>query len=278
MFQRVPAEVISAHTCCGAWRCERCGKSLRLRPLQPGVFRACPAGAAPTRRWSRRTAYLAAFLAVFIIGTNAAVAAPPDLGFSRGVTQGLVERMAAKFGTTSRTRIGAWQDFVRAEQGRPAGDELELLGAVNAFFNRIPFVSDLAHWGMKDYWATPAEVLASNGADCEDFSIAKYFTLKEMGVPIDRLRTIYVVATQINQAHMVLAYYPLPDASPLILDNLDDQVRPASERPDLVPVYSFNDEDVLVTRPGRHSINVGSPRQIRQWNSLLDKLEKEQRL
>ncbi len=274
---KVQAKVITPHTCCRG-RFERYGKLMRLRPAKLQVSRACLPEAAPARRWPRWTAYLASFMAVFFIGANVALAAPPDLGFSRGVTQGLVDHFAAKFGTTSRTRIGAWQDFVRAAQGRPPGDELELLSAVNAFFNRIPFASDLAHWGSKDYWATPAEVLASNGADCEDFSIAKYFTLKEMGVPIDRLRIIYVVATRINQAHMVLAYYPLPDAIPLILDNLDKQVRPASERPDLVPVYSFNDDDLLVTRSGQRAVNAGSPRQIRQWNVLIDKLEKEQRL
>ena len=278
MLQRVPAKVITPHTCAGGGAVSVAANRCDCAQWKTRVFRACLAGAATTRRWPRWYAYLAVFMAVSIIGANAALAAPPDLGFSRGVTQGLVEHLAAKFGKTSGTRIGAWQEFVRTERGRSSGGELELLGAVNAFFNRIPFVSDLANWGMKDYWATPAEVLASNGADCEDFSIAKYFTLKEMGVPIDRLRIIYVVATRLNQAHMVLAYYPVPDAMPLILDNLDHQVRPASERSDLVPVYSFNDEDVRVTRPGQQAVTVGSPRQIRLWNSLLDKLENEQRL
>jgi len=100
-------------------------------------------------------------------------------------------------------------------------------------------------------------MLASNGADCEDFSIAKYFALKELGVPIERLRITYVKAVQLNQAHMVLAYYPAPKDEPLILDNLENGVRPASERTDLVPVYSFNDEDVLLARQGRPDASAG---------------------
>ena len=231
---------------------------------------------APARRWTRWYAYLA----VFIIGTNMAWAASPDLGFSSSVTKGLVERLAARFGAASRTRIADWQEFVRAsraEQRRHPQDELELLNSVNAFFNRIPFVSDLAHWGMKDYWATPAEVLASNGADCEDFSIAKYFTLKEIGVPPERLRIIYVTGPRLNEAHMVLAYYPSPNAVPLILDNMDDKVRSASERSDLIPVYSFNDKDLLYARSGRRAINAGSPLQIGSWRSLRDKLVQELR-
>jgi hypothetical protein len=74
---------------------------------------------------------------------------------------------------------------------------------------------------------------------------------------------------------MVLAYYPEPNAEPLILDNLEDGVRPASERADLIPVYSFNDEDLLLARPGQRSASAGSSSQIRLWRTLLDKLEQE---
>jgi len=229
-----------------------------------------------TRRYPRWYAYLA----VFIIGTNMAWAGAPDLGFSRSVTKGLVEHFAAKFGAGSRERIADWQEFVRArraEQRRYLKDELELLDSVNAYFNRIPFVSDLAHWGMKDYWATPSEVLASNGADCEDYSIAKYFTLKEMGVPIERLRMIYVKVSRMDEAHMVLAYYASPNAAPLILDNLNDKVRSASDRSDLITVFSFNDESLSYMRTGQPTINVGSPLQMHSWRALLEQLEQELR-
>jgi len=236
-------------------------------------------------------------LALFAIGFNLALAATHELGFSRSVTQGLVEHFSARFGPGSKRRIGDWQAFVRsvpaeqragsdleqvklvrtfaAEQRQRSGSDVELLSSVNAFFNDVSYVSDQTQWGMADYWASPAELLASNGADCEDFSIAKYFALKELGVPIERLRITYVKAVRLNQAHMVLAYYPAPEAEPLILDNLENWVRPASERTDLVPVYSFNDEDVLLARPGRPDARAGSSSQIRLWRGLLDKLEKE---
>ncbi len=231
----------------------------------------------PIRAWIKaRHRY--AFLALFALVAGTVLAAS-ELGFSRSVTKGLVALYTAKFGAGSNTRIGGWQDFVRAvpaARRQTARGELELLNSVNAFFNRVPFLTDMAHWGAEDYWASPAEALASNGADCEDFSIAKYFTLKELGVPIERLRITYVKAVKLDQAHMVLAYYPVPNAVPLILDNLENSVRPASERSDLIPVYSFNDEDLLLVRPGQpRAANAGSPLQIRLWRSLLDKLEKE---
>ncbi len=212
------------------------------------------------------------------VGLNQAQAAAPELGFSRSVTPGLIARHAARFGPQSRPRILGWQEFVRsipAARRQLSGDDLALLGSVNTFFNRLPFVTDLAHWRAEDYWATPAEAVSSNGADCEDFSIAKYFALKELGVPIRNLRITYVKALSLNQAHMVLAYYPEPDAVPLILDNLEDTVKAASERSDLIPVYSFNDEDVLIARPGQRGVGAGSSSQIRLWRGLLDKLEKE---
>ncbi len=240
----------------------------RLRASQDGKHAGAPV--------SRLRLWLALLL-LFSLGLGMALAATRELGFSRSVTAGLVERYAAKFGPPGRTRISGWQEFVRtipAEQRLP-GNERELLRSVNTFFNRLPFVTDLAHWKVEDYWATPAESVASNGADCEDFSIAKYFALKELGVPIQRLRITYVKAVRLNQAHMVLAYYPEPNAEPLILDNLEDWVRPASERDDLIPVYSFNDEDLLISRQGQRSASAGSATQIRLWRTLLDKLERE---
>jgi predicted transglutaminase-like cysteine proteinase len=233
-------------------------------------IRTC-AGASPVRcpNWIM-------YLALAALGINLALGATRELGFSRSVTPGLMQHFAVQFAHASNRHISDWQQLVRGvPAGQRGGIDPALLDAVNTFFNHVPYVSDLTHWGVEDYWASPAEMLASNGADCEDFSIAKYFTLKELGVPIERLRITYVKAVRLNQAHMVLAYYPAPNAVPLILDNLQDEVRPASERADLIPVYSFNDEDVVLARHGQPGASAGSSSQIRLWRSLLDKLEKE---
>ena len=219
-------------------------------------------------------AALAAALAICIAWSD-------ELGFSTSLTPGLIEQLARKFGADAKVRLAAWQKFVlslRLPEDRreqiSAKTERDILEAVNVFFNRVPFVDDLKHWGVLDYWASPAEMLASNGGDCEDFSIAKYFALKEIGIPISKLRITYVKATRINQAHMVVAYYPGQGAEPLILDNLEDQIRPASQRPDLIPVYNFNDDEVRLARTGA---GAGSPTQIRIWRGLLEKLERERR-
>jgi predicted transglutaminase-like cysteine proteinase len=213
-------------------------------------------------------------LALALFAGAAAVVAQPrhELGFTTAVSDRLAGAYEQRFGAAAGPRIAAWKGYAAQRKGAPLS-ETELLVEVNRTLNRVRFVEDAVHWREADYWATPAESVASNGADCEDFSIAKYFLLKELGVPIARLRMTYVKAVKLNQAHMVVAYYPRPDAEPLVLDNLEDTVRPASQRPDLVPVYSFNDEEVWIERRGRS----GSPRQIRNWSLLLERLEREAR-
>ena len=213
----------------------------------------------------------AALLAAGVIGS---LDAQPraQLGFTTAVSDRLIDLYSQRFGRPAAERLHAWKAYARTRGMVPAS-ERELLHEVNRVLNRIAFVDDAVHWGEEDYWATPAESVASNGADCEDYTIAKYFLLKELGVPIARLRLTYVKSVKLNQAHMVLAYYAKPDAEPLVLDNLEDQVRPASQRPDLIPVYSFNDEEVWVEMRGRS----GSPQQIRNWSALIARLERERR-
>ena len=195
-----------------------------------------------------------------------------ERGYTTAVSERLIEVYSRRFGPEARARLEAWKRDAAARKRSP-GREAAMLSEVNRMLNRVRFVDDSAHWGEVDYWATPAESVGSNGADCEDFSIAKYFLLKELGVPVTRLRLTYVKSLKLNQAHMVLAYYERPDAEPLVLDNLDDRVRPASQRADLVPVYSFNDEEVWIEMRGRS----GSPTQLRNWRALMDRLDWERR-
>jgi len=209
----------------------------------------------------------------------ASLAAAEGLGFSRSLTPGMVAHYERIFGQGARGRLAGWQEFARGaagrlDAGRGAPGEHGLLGPVNGFFNRLPYITDQAHWRVTDYWTTPAEFLASNGGDCEDYAIAKYFLLKELGVPVGRLRMVYARTWKSNVAHMVLAYYPAPGAEPLILDSLQGSIEPASDRPDLIPVYTFNDDDLLFPQPGLPAIPV-SAGSFRLWREVLEKLARE---
>ena len=141
---------------------------------------------------------------------------------------------------------------------------------VNDFFNQARFVDDQTLWNEEDYWATPVELLARNAGDCEDYAIAKFFTLLSAGFNEDKLQISYVKALELNQAHMVLAYYEAPDAEPLILDNINSNILPASERPDLEPVYSFNGLGLWLNRFERDKAKrLGGPEVMSNWNDML---------
>ncbi|MDG9928696.1 MULTISPECIES: cysteine protease LapG [unclassified Pseudomonas] len=170
----------------------------------------------------------------------------------------------------AKARIEAWDELIRASEQLP---EREKLTVVNRFFNRqLRFADDVAVWRLNDYWATPVEALVKGAGDCEDYSIAKYFTLRRLGVPSERLRITYVKALRQNQAHMVLTYYASPTADPLVLDNLIGEIRPASQRQDLLPVYAFNAEGLyLPGQAGRKS----DTKKLSRWQDLLNKMRAE---
>lgn len=155
--------------------------------------------------------------------------------------------------------------------------EEEKVKRVNAFFNqKIDFAEDNEVWGKSDYWATPLETLSQRRGDCEDFAIAKYFTLLKAGVPPSRLRLVYAKVFQngtgstTSQAHMVLAYYSRPDRSPVILDNLSADVVPASTRTDLMPIFSFNTDGLWVGTSNQVSSNSYS-----RWQNLVFRARQE---
>lgn len=151
--------------------------------------------------------------------------------------------------TAAAQRLGpaalATAQALHAAMGQAAGrDERARVEAMNSFFNQqLAYVEDRDSLGVADHWSSPLESLARGQGDCEDYAIGKYFSLVALGVPMHKLRLVYVrvqIAGMAPTPHMVLAYYPSPSADPLVLDNLLPDIRAASMRPDLQPVFSFN--------------------------------------
>ncbi len=186
------------------------------------------------------------------------------------------ERMqsaARRIGGQAVNATRALQDMMNGVLRQDDGSKLE---AVNQFYNRqVQFRDDLEVWGLVDYWASPIEMLGQGQGDCEDYAIGKYFTLVALGMPTAKLRLVYVRATVGGavQAHMVLAYYASPGAEPLILDNLIGELRPASRRPDLAPVFSFNSDGLW---QGTGSQTAGDPlARMSRWREVLAKARAE---
>ncbi|MGN7743445.1 cysteine protease LapG [Pseudomonas sp. 22526] len=168
-------------------------------------------------------------------------------------------------------RIDAWQQLLVTQN---QASEMEQLKVVNLFFNKnMRYVEDIDLWRQVDYWETPVEALWKGAGDCEDYAIAKYFSLRHLGVSSDKLRITYVKALRQNRAHMVLTYYSSPEAMPLVLDSLIDAIQPASQRTDLLPVYSFNAEGLWL--PGKGNKKVGDTKRLSRWQDVLKKMQAE---
>lgn len=185
--------------------------------------------------------------------------------------------LTQRFGPAARESFRDWQKLLQSSADQPTPVQLR---RVNDFYNRrIRFGEDQLIWGRSDYWATPMETLGKGAGDCEDFAIAKYFTLLLLNIPDEKLRLIYVQArlggvnSSITQAHMVLAYYPSPEAEPLLLDNLIDDLQPASRRPDLQPVFSFNSQGLWQGVSGARG--AGGPANLTRWQELLRRARAE---
>lgn len=188
------------------------------------------------------------------------------------VSKSEIQQAQKQFGELAVKRLEAWQALVDSSQSKPEKLKLTL---VNNFFNQSKFVDDKTHWHKEDYWATPYELLTTDAGDCEDFVIAKYFTLKALGVEESKIFLTYVKATRLKQAHMVLTYFKKPKAEPLVLDNLTDNILPASKRSDLVPIYSFNGDGLWLSKQrGKGQQVDGGTDKLKEWNRLLQKLEK----
>lgn len=181
----------------------------------------------------------------------------------------------ARFGDGAVARVSEWRRFTEQSAQLPIEAQL---AATNDFFNqRLSWRSDQEIYGVEDYWATPLEALGRMAADCEDFTIAKYITLLSLGVAPQSLRLVYVVAELSDgatQAHMVLAWYRTPVATPLILDNINPRVLPADQRRDLKPVFSFNASELWVGDAGRASSSNARSR-LSRWRQVLDRISEE---
>ena len=199
-----------------------------------------------------------------------AVFAAPDL-----------DRMGAlamqRYGEPASALVADWRRMLQDADAQPEQARLE---RVNTFFNRrIRFDDDALIWKTNDYWATPLETMGRKAGDCEDFAIAKYVSLRLLGVPADKLRLIYVRAqiggpsSPISQAHMVVGYFPTPDAEPLVLDNLIGEIRPAARRPDLFPVFSFNDAGLWVA--GAQQSSADPTARLSRWRDALQRMRSE---
>lgn len=202
------------------------------------------------------------FISQAVVSIDLAIFWQAVIGYGGKVTQSRERELASLF-----------------EKASQAATRTQLTMVNHYFRDNVTYKTDDIVWRQSDYWASPAEFLAKELGDCEDYAIAKYVFLLRLGVPEEKLRLIYVKAkiggrrSTLTQAHMVLGYYDTPGAQPLILDSLIAEVLPARERTDLIPVFSFNSSGIW--SPGQEN-SVGSPSaRLSRWRGVLEKIRAE---
>ena len=135
----------------------------------------------------------------------------------------------------NRCHLAEWSRFIESVRGL---EPRRQVAEVNRYMNQKRYVIDPVNYGVADYWATPLQFLTKNG-DCEDYAIAKFFSLRALGFDNDTLRILVVDDLNLKVAHAVLVVYL--NGVPSILDN---QVAPVV-RVDAIhhyrPIFSVNE-------------------------------------
>lgn len=129
-----------------------------------------------------------------------------------------------------------WTDFLAGLKGQDSRAQME---AVNRWANAKPYVEDIANWGLPDYWETPGEFIA-HGGDCEDFAIAKYFSLVRLGFAARDLRIAVVSDSRAHDFHAVLVANI--DGTEWLLDNQIAEMVPLASQPQYTPIYALNEQ------------------------------------
>jgi len=114
---------------------------------------------------------------------------------------------------TSLSQFDTLANYLDAEQEKR-------IAAINAEINKVPYLSDQTRFGVADKWADPDDFVL-NGGDCEDFALAKYKFLAQVGLPVSQMYVIGVHSRHSGQAHASLIVEQA--STTLILDNTSDQ-------------------------------------------------------
>ena len=150
---------------------------------------------------------------------------------------------------------------------------LKKLSHVNSFINKILPAHDISTQASLDYWATPKEFLLQGHGDCEDYVIAKYFTLVELGIPKEKLYFAVVDIKGEKTSHMILLYLETKESTPLVLDNLSSVVIPLTKRTKLIPKFAFNEIDSYRFSHEKFTQNVNiNWGKDNKWEKLLNRV------
>ena len=132
------------------------------------------------------------------------------------IADNIKEQAKQRAGEQALKRLVAWEQLINTHQ---EDSDWAKLTAVNRFFNqRISVTLDAGAAEGYDYWQSPIETLVRGRGDCDDFAMAKYVSLRLLGLPARQLRVGLV--TYPLGGHAVVFFYPQKERDPWVLDNM----------------------------------------------------------
>lgn len=128
-----------------------------------------------------------------------------------------------------------WRSFLAFLKDKPVDRQI---AEINSYMNKSPYITDIVNWHVPDYWESIRQFFSRDG-DCEDYAIAKYLSLKELGFDTDKMRIVVVQDTSLNVPHalLVVTYR----GKRLILDNQIPYVAREKAVLHYRPFYSINE-------------------------------------
>lgn len=163
----------------------------------------------------------------------------------RHATDAARSRGECYFGNRDACVLADWDRFLDGLKGRST---LQMIREVNSRMNEHKYIRDIVNWGVADYWETPLEFFHLHG-DCEDFAIAKFYSLRRLGIPNDSMKIVVVYDEVLRIGHAVLAVRY--DGDYLILDNLAPDPVPERMIFHYRAVYSVNETSARIHEPIR---------------------------
>lgn len=133
------------------------------------------------------------------------------------------------------------KDYIRFLNEISSLSEKKQIDKVNTYINAINPKYDSDNYKNNEYWATIYEFLSKGGGDCEDYVIAKGYTLELLGINKDNIFYTIVKEKYLGGDHMVLALHVNKKKSFIILDNLSTKVLSLAQRIDLKAIVFFNE-------------------------------------
>lgn len=165
-----------------------------------------------------------------------------------------------------------YEAFINIISQKPLHVKLE---AVNQYLNGINPRYDDPTKANVDIWSTRGEFLSGAGGDCEDYTIAKYYTLKDLGIAPSKMCLLAVKEKYIGGDHMVLSVWLDDTKEPIVLDNLSFRILPLSKRTDLKADFCLNEEGSFTISKDGSKQKTTRPYRLKAYEKMLQRQSKE---